>query len=327
MNRRLITSVAAAAVITAAAVAVPSAAAGAFVARPAAAAGLPAFAVITQAHALKIVSTGTGDVTGMLKAPAGLQFQGVASGGTASTFLAYANPTSVTATCHAYYYRFQLSAAGKPSAPTLVRSIAGSAATAIAASPGGGTYTYSAAHCYTFPPNGLIGISGQAGTRTWAYDEADDYTDSLAADASAGKLALSLYAGSGFVNLLLNTTSHAATVDKASHTLPAVPYAQTLAISPSGGTLYACISNGAADELAAYSTTTGKLIQVLHRWKLAAGGFCQVSASASGTMLLASYASSLTPHPDLLAINPQAGTAVKLPIQAGYMHYGVGATW
>jgi hypothetical protein len=121
------------------------------------------------------------------------------------------------------------------------------------------TYAYSAVHCDTVPPNGLIGISGQAGHHTWAYDEADDYTFSLAATAGAGTLALSLYAGSGWANLLLNTHSRAATVDRASRARRAIPYAQTLEISPGGAAPYACISSGQKGELAAYSAATGKL--------------------------------------------------------------------
>ena len=330
MKHRLVTSAAAIAVIIAAAVTVTSATAGASLTRPAVTAtGLPTFVVVNHASSLKVFNTSTGAAAGTLNAPAGQQFEGVASAGTFRTFLAFANPTSVNADCHAYYYRFQLTAAGKPSALTLLRSIPGSAATAIAASPGGGTYTYSAVHCDTAPPNGLIGISGRAGNHTWAYDEADDYTFSLAATANGDTLALSLYAGSRWANLLLNTDSSAATVDSASRILPTVPYAQTLAISPGGATLYACVSNRTAGKLAAYSAATGKLIRVLYHWTLAPASsyFCQVSADAAGKVLLASYSSNLAPRTSLIAINPQAGTAVKLPVKGDYFYDGIGAAW
>jgi hypothetical protein len=330
VKHRLVTSAAAIAVIIAATVTVTSATAGASLARPAApAAGLPAFVVVNHASSLKVFNTSTGAAAGTLNAPAGLQFDGVATAGTFRTFLAYANPTAFTAACHAYYYRFELTATGKPSALTLLRSIPGSAATAIAASPGGGAYTYSAVHCDTAPPNGLIGISGKAGNHTWAYDEGDDYTFSLAATANGGTLALSLFAGSGWADLLLNTHSNAATVDGASRILPTVPYAQTLAISPGGTTLYACISNGQKGELAAYSAATGKLIRVLNRWTLAPASsyFCQVSADVAGRVLLASYSSNLARSTSLIAVNPQAGTAVTLPVKADYVIDGVGAAW
>jgi len=266
---------------------------------------------------------------GTLKAPAGQQFEGVASGGTTKTFLAYANPASIGAACHAYYYSFQVSAAGTPSALTLLRSISGSAATAIAANPAGGTYTYSAVHCNTAPPNGLIGITGKAGTHTWAYDEGDDYTFSLAATSDAGTLALSLYAGSGWADLLLNTHSSAPTVDGASRVVPPIPYAQSLEISPGGATLYACISNGPTGELAAYNAATGKLIKVLHRWTLAAARiyFCQVSADATGRLLLATYSSNVSPRRSLIGINTQTGTTVKLPVRGDYTYDGVSASW
>jgi hypothetical protein len=340
VKHRLLSAAAAIAAVTAAAVTAVSltsasasttpATAGAGPARPAAAATFrPSYVVVNESSSLKVFNAATGAAVGALKAPAGLQFDGVASGGTSRTFLAFADPVSITAACHAYYYSFQLAATGKPSGLTPLRSIAGSAASAIAASPGGGGYTYSAVHCDTAPPNGLIGISGKAGNHTWAYDEGDDYTFSLAATADAHTLALSLFAGSGWSNLLLNTHSSAATVDGASRILPAVPYAQTLAISPGGTTLYACISSGQKGELAAYSAATGKLIRVLHRWTLAPASFyfCQVSADETGRVLLATYSSNLARHTALIAVNPQAGTAVALPVKADYVHDGVEAAW
>jgi hypothetical protein len=340
VKHRLVSAAAAIAAVTAAAVTAvslapasattTSATAGALPARPAVAAIIrPSYVVVNEASSLKVFNTATGAVAGTLKAPAGLEFDGVADGGTSRTFLAYADPVSTTAACHAYYYRFGVAATGKPSGLTLLRSIPGSAATAIAASPGGGTYAYSAAHCDTVPPNGLIGISGRAGNHAWAYDEGDDYTFSLAASANARVLALSLFAGSGWSNLLLNTKSRAATVDSASRILPAVPYAQTLAISPGGTTLYACISSGPKGELAAYSAVSGKLIRVLHRWTLAPARsyFCQVSADETGRVLLASYSSNLTRRTSLIGINPREGTAVTLPVKADYVHDGVGAAW
>lgn len=327
---KLLTSAATIAVAAAAAVTVTTATAGASPARPAAAAtSFPSFVVVNHASSLKMFSTSTGAAAGTLNAPKGQKFQGVASDGTSQTFLAYAGPASITAACHAYYYRFTLNASGKPSALTLLDSIRGSLPTAIAAPPGGGSYTFSAVHCVTAPPNGLIAVASQAGNHTWAYDQADDYTFSLAATADGGTLALSLYTGSGWANLLLNTHSSAKTVDDASHIVSAVPYAQTLAISPSGATLYACISTGPAAELAAYNAATGKLIRVLHRWTLgsARNYFCQVSADATGKILLATYYSNAAPHPGLIGINPQTGTSVKLPVQGDYVIDGIQAAW
>jgi hypothetical protein len=300
-------------------------------ARPAVKPGiLPAFTVVNHASSVQVFHTNTGASAGTLKAPSGQEFEGVASGGTPRTFLAYANPASITAECHAYYYSFRISATGKPTALTLLRSIRGSAATAIAANPGGGTYTYSSVHCDTAPPNGLIGISGKAGNHKWNYDECDDYTFSLATTANAKTLALSLYvAGPGWVNLLLDTHSPAATVDGASRIFQNIPYAQSLAISPDGATLYACISNGRTGKLAVYHTATGTLIKTLHEWTLAPAKsyFCQVSADATGNLLLAGYYSDASPRPGLIGINPRTDATIKLPVRGDYIIDGTEAAW
>lgn len=336
MRHRIAATTAAIAAVTAAAgtataMTATSAAAPTAQTRPAVTkTALPSFTVVNHATSLQVFKTSTGAVTGTLKVPAGQRFQGVASGGTSQTFLAYTSQASITAACHAQYYRFSLSATGKPSALTLLRSIRGSLGTAIAASPGGGTYAYSAVHCDSAPPNGLIGISGKAGTRTWNYDEADNYTFSLAASANAKRLALSLFVnGPEFTNLLLNSGSHAATVDGASRVVSSFPYAQSLAISPDGATLYGCTSNGRAGELAAYNATTGKLIKVLHRWKLAKARiyFCQVSADATGKLLLAGYSSDAARQTSLIGINPQTGATVKLPVRGDYVVDGIEAAW
>jgi len=282
---------------------------------------VPEFTLVDQGSSLKVYNTSTGARVATVTAPAGLQFEGVASGGTSQTFLADANPASTTAPCHAYFYRFELAASGKPSALTLLRSIAGSAATAVAAIPGGKTYTYSAVHCVT-APNGLIGISGQAGNHTWAYDQGDDYTFSLAATADGDTLALSLFAGSDWSDLLLNTHSSAATVDKASRILPTVPYAQTLAISPDGRTLYACASSGGTGTLAAYSTATGAQIRVLHQWPVHSRGFaCQISTDPTGRFLLAAVASNIQQPSTLIGFDLRTGASLTLPVDHPALHF------
>ena len=331
MKHRLVVPAALVAIFTA--VMVTPAAAGASLARPAVtAAAFPSFAVVNHASSLEVFSTSTGTAAGTLKAPPGQKFQGVASGGTSGTFLAYASPSSTSAACHAYYYRFQLAATGKPSALTPLGSFKNVLPTAIAAAPGGGSDTFSMVHCYPPVHNGRIEVTGPAGTRSWAYDLTDDYTFALAATADGGTLALSMYVGpSGLrgADLLLNTHSSAATVEDASRIVPHVPYAQALAVSPSGAALYACISHGPRAELAAYSTATGQLIRVLHRWTVAQAQayFCQVSADATGKTLLASYSSSRTPHTSLIGINPRTGVSVTLPVQGDYVIDGIEAAW
>jgi hypothetical protein len=288
-------------------------------ARPVAAVSFPEFALVDLGSSLMVYDTRTGARVATVAAPAGQQFEDVASGGTARTFLA-ATGLSVSA-CHAYFYRFELAATGQPSALTLLRSIQGSQPTAVAATPGGGSYAYSAVHCLT-APNGLIGISGQAGNHTWAYDQGDDYTSSLAATADGDTLALSLFAGSQWSDLLLNTRSSAATVDNASRILPAVPYAQTLAISPDGQTLYACVDSGPTGTLAAYSTATGAQIRVLHQWPVHSKGFtCQISTDPTGRFLLAAVASNIQQPSTLIGFDLRTGASATLPVHHPALHF------
>lgn len=98
MRHRLLTPAVAIAVITAAALTVTPAAAGASLARPTATpAALPSFVVVDHASSLKVYNTSTGAAVGTLNAPEGQKFQGVANGGTSQTFLAYASPASTSA--------------------------------------------------------------------------------------------------------------------------------------------------------------------------------------------------------------------------------------
>ena len=55
--------------------------------------------------------------------------------------------------------------------------------------------------------------------------------------------------------------------------------------------------------------------------------FCQVSANATGKVLLATYFSNRAPHPSLIGINPKTGTSSTLPIQGDYVIDGVEAAW
>jgi hypothetical protein len=294
--------------------------------RAAAAVSFPAFALVDLGSSLKVYNTRSGAVVALVAPPAGQKFEDVASGGAARTFLAATG--SAGSACHARFYRFELSATGQPSPLTFLRSVPGSQPTAVAAIPGGGSYAYSAVHCATAPPNGLIGISGQAGNHTWAYDQGDDYTFSLAATADGDRLALSLYAGSGWADLLLDTHSRAGTVDKASRILPAVPYAQTLAISPDGRTLYACASNGATGTLTAYRIATGAQIRVLHRWLPHSRGLvCQTSADQTGRFLLAAVAPDIRQRSTLIGFDLRTGASVTLPVHPVLLFRGSQLAW
>jgi hypothetical protein len=295
--------------------------------RPAAAASLPAFTLVDLGSSVTVYNTRTGDGVATLKAPAGQQFEDVASGGAAGTFLA-ATGSSGSA-CHAYFYRFGLSATGQPSPLRFLRSVPGSQPTAIAATPGGGTYAYSTTHCNTAPPNGGIGISGQAGNRTWTYPTGDDYAFSLAPTADGRTLALSLFVGygPGQQDVLLNTQSTSPTVAGASRILPAVPLSQTLAISPDGQTLYACASDGPTGTLAAYSTATGALIRVLHQWAGPAGFTCQVSTDPTGRFLLAAVTPDVSQPWTLIGFDLQTNASATVPVHPDLPYQGTQLAW
>ncbi|HEX4659785.1 MAG TPA: hypothetical protein VH307_20550 [Streptosporangiaceae bacterium] len=294
--------------------------------RPAAA-SLPAFTLVDLGSSVKVYDTRTGHGVATLTAPAGQQFEDVASGGAARTFLV-ATGLSGSA-CHAYFYRFQLSATGQPSKLTFLRSVPGSQPTAVAGAAGGGTYAYSTVHCHTAPPNGGIGISGQAGNRTWEYPVGDDYAFSLAPTADGRTLALSLFVGygPGQQDVLLNTQSTSPTVAGASRILPAVPFSQTLAISPDGQTLYACASDGSTGTLAAYSTTTGALIRVLHQWPGLTGFTCQVSADPTGRFLLAAVTPDVNKPWTLIGFDLQTNASATVPIHPDLPFQGTQLAW
>lgn len=286
------------------------------------AASAPAFTVIDRGSALAVYRTRTGVRVATLRAPARQQFELVASGGTARSFLAATGLAG--SACHAYFYRFELSASGQPSPLTFLRSVPGSQPTAVAAIPGGGSYAYSTVHCVHAPPNGEIGISGQADSRTWAYDQGDDYAFSLAATGDGHTLAFSLAAPSG--NMLLNTNSTARTVGGASRILQSVPTSVTLAISHDGQMLYACASNGPTVTLAAYSTATGAQIRVLHQWPGQEVN-CQISLDPTGRFLLAAVAPNVRLAWTLIGIDLRTSAPVTIPVRAALPYLGTQLAW
>jgi hypothetical protein len=288
-------------------------------------ASLPPFTLVVLGSSVKVYNTRTGAGLATIVAPRDEPFKLVVPGGAPRTFLAAAGSPGVA--CYAYFYRFTLSATGHLSSMTLLRSVPGSQPTAIAAAPGGG-YAYSTVHCETAPPNGAIGLSGPAGHRTWAYDEADNYTFSLAATADGGTLALSLYAGSGWSDLLLNTHSRAATVDGASRIERNVPFSRTLAISPDGRTLYACALTGATAALASYSTATGAQIRVLHQWPVPSQeSSCQISADPAGRFLIAAVTPTLHQPSTLTGFDLRTGAYVPVPVHPSLSYLGSQVAW
>jgi hypothetical protein len=312
--------------------------------RPAAhAAVLPAFTLIDVGSSVQIRDTRTGARVATLTPPAGQQFEDVASGGTAGTYLA-ATGLAASAACHAYFYRFHLSATGQPSALTVLRSVPGSQPTAVIGIPGGRSYAYSTVHCNTAPPNGGVGISGPVGNRTWTYPTGDDYADSLAVTADGHTLALSFYVyGPGFQDMLLNTQSRARTAAGASRGLPSVPVSPTLAISPDGRTLYACTSDGTTGTLASYSAASGAQLRVLHQWRvkesgggapgtdsgyLSRGFSCQISTDLTGRYLLAAVSLDNTLRRwTLTGFDLKTGASAKIPVHPDLPFRGTQLAW
>jgi hypothetical protein len=278
----------------------------------------PAFTVVDRGSALAVYRTRTGVRVATVRAPRGQKFELAASGGTARSFLA---ATSLAGSaCHAYFYRFELSATGQPSPLTFLRSVPGSLPTAVAAIPGRDSYAYSAVHCVTAPPNGEIGISGPAGNRTWAYDLGDNYAFSLAAAGDGHTLAFSLADPSG--DMLLNTNSTARTVDGASRILRSVPASATMAISHDGRTLYTCESG----TLAAYSIATGAQPRVLHQWP-AGEADCQISLDPTGRFLLAAVAPDAQSAWTLTGVDLRTGAPVPIPVKAALPYLGTQLAW
>ena len=304
---------------------------------PMTAAKLPEFTLVDLGSSVKVYNTRTGADVATLAPPAGQQFEDVATAGTGRTFLAATSRPAPA--CYAYFYRFQLTAAGQPSPPTFLRSVPGSLPTAITGVPSGRGYAYSTTGCSTTIPGG-VGISGRAGNRTWNYPAADDYAFSLASTADGRTLALSfgIYGngpGTGFQNMLLNTKSRSHTAAGASRILSTVPVSVTLAISPDGRKLYACTSDGTAGTLAAYSTATGAQIQVLHQWPVTGSGggapgtssgydsrgfSCQISTDPTGRYLIAAVNfDNNDDHWALTGFDLHTGAFAKIPIRLGHL--------
>jgi hypothetical protein len=299
--------------------------------RPAAAPNLPTFTLADLGSSVKVYNTRTGVAVATLAPPAGQQFQDVASGGAARTYLA-ATGLSGSA-CHAYFYRFQLSDTGQPSRLTFLRSVPDSQPTAITGIPGGHTYAYSTVRCAVAPP-GFVGISGRAGNRTWDYPGADNYTFSLSATADGRTLALSYFVAygtgsqDGLENALLNTKSSSRTADGASRVLSSIPPSPTPAISPDGRTLYTCASEGSTGTLAAYSTTTGARIRVLHQWQGVSQGFvCQVSTDPTGRFLLAAVTPDVQQPYSLIGFDLRADTSATVPVHPDLPYRGTQLAW
>jgi len=266
-------------------------------ARSASASALPPYTVVSQGagDSLMVYDTASGAVTGTMDSPSGQQFVDVAADGNDRSFLVSTSLDSPAA-CAATFYKLQLAEGGQPLSLTPLRTVAGSTPTAVAAD--GSTFAYSVAHCATNSSgrqtsNTVTGYIG-AGNRHWTFTLSEDYANSLAVSASAGKLAFPMFVpGGGLIQagLVLDTGSRSATVAGASRvTLHGHGTVQSVAISANGGTLYACTQQGTTMTIAAYDTATGTRTRLLHDWRVPqrTTTICDLSTDASAGYLLAS---------------------------------------
>lgn len=300
---------------------------------------VPAFTVASTGSsgtALTIYRTGTKTKVASISAPSSLQFGQVASGGTTGSFLASVT-TQYPQPCHAWFYKFTIGPTGRPSKLTLLRSIAGSLPTAIAASPGGGTIAYSAVTCATAGPRawntpiGKITTITKTGSKSWSYTLGEDYPDSLAVSATGGTLAFPGYTGTqanpvegAFV---LNTASKSTTVLGASKILLRTGSPDPITISADGKTFYAHTLTGTKNAIAAYSASTGKLTKVLRSWT--STNRAGLSSDATGSYMLitiVSVASGLQVN-SLTGYNLATGAVTKLPTLTSSLQEGNQVAW
>jgi hypothetical protein len=284
---------------------------------------LPRFAMLNKGSNLTVVATATGHVIGEVAAPSGQAFAEVAGTAGDRVFYAAASLRS-QGSCRALFYRIGLSAAGEPLAPTpLSAQPMTGLPTALAASADGGLLAYSVVGCAGntsgyIPADqavghiGLIDVASGAVTRQWSYTLSEDYPSDLSLSATGSLLGYSIYRES---------TSYSATPLQVGRVLatgarPGPDYLRSrvvvrqpgatggigsTALSTSGALMYA-ITSGAGQTLAAYNTSDGRQVQVLHSWP-SATVLGQLSADPAGGYLLLPIAG----HPSA----PAPGTAKR----------------
>ena len=252
-------------------------------ARRVAVSGLPEFVIVSTGTGLEVVRTATGQVTGQVSTPAGQIFARIAGDGSDRTFYVATQQADLMATCRAYFYRFSLSAAGRPSALTpLPGSGQAGLPTALAASADGRKLAFSLTYCANggatkiplSQASGYIGMLDTARgkvTRRWTFALSEDYATAMALTPDGGLLAFSQYlpSGSAIVAKTLRTNMPSGTVDQAS---TVVGLRGVSSLSVGAAALYACISTDispdrVANQLGVYpDLATGHRAAVLHTW-------------------------------------------------------------
>jgi hypothetical protein len=284
-------------------------AAGGGRAQAAATGSLPEFTVAAEGSSLQVIRTVTGQVTGQVAAPAGQAFTDVAGTADDRTFLVAADLNPQTS-CETFLYKVQLSGGGQPSAPAplAVSGLKGTLPTTVALSADGRTAAFSTVRCAGETP-GHIGVTQAIGginlmdmatghlRRQWSYSLGDDYPSDLSLSSGGGKLAFSVFLNGTqeTVGRALSTGAASATVDSASEIVLRQPQGRyagvdAVAISPDGGTLYACTHSGGTasrifETLAAYSVTTGQRTRVLSTGQVTDLS-CRLTMDPSGRYLL-----------------------------------------
>lgn len=333
-----------------------------------AAAAMPEFTVAAVSNSLEVFRTATGQVAGQVTAPAGQVFVGVAGAADDRTFLVTADLNPQTS-CETFLYKVELSSSGQPSAPAPLPSsgVRGVLPTAVALSADGKTAAFSAVHC-AGEAAGHIGAAQAIGginladmatghvTRQWSYSLGEDYPSGLSLSADGSKLAFSMYLPGTMktAGRVLSTSAPSGTVDSASRVVVHQPQGANagvgaVAMSPDGGTVYACTNAGGtplqpSNTLAAYNATTGQQTKVLLSGPAAAGLSCGLAVDLSGGSLLVTAVTGKaikTPvkgHPgayrvagysttSAIAVNPVSGRYSTLPIRITGRLWPQGLAW
>jgi hypothetical protein len=285
---------------------------------PSALAALPEFTILNNGSNLTVVATATGHVMGRVAAPSGQTFDEVA--GTAGDRVFYAaTELRSQGSCHTVFYRIGLSTTGEPLAPAplTVPQMRG-LPTALAASADGGLLAYSVVGCAGntsgyIPAGqavghiGIIDVSSGSVTRQWSYTLSEDYPNDVSLSATGSLLGYSVYreaasysAPSFQVGRVLATRARPGPDYLRSRVIIRTPAGAqagiaSTALSTSGALMYA-ITSGARQTLAAYDTSDGRRVQVLHSWP-SETRLGQLSADLAGGYLLLAMGHQIPPAP------------------------------
>jgi hypothetical protein len=270
-------------------------------------AALPEFTILDDGSNLTVVATATGRVTGRVAAPSGKAFAEVAGTAGDRVFFAAASLRS-QGSCRTTFYRIGLSTTGRPLAPALLTAPQMTGLpTALAASADGGLLAYSVVGCagnssgyipagQAIGHIGLIDVASGSVTRQWSYTLGEDYPSDLSLSATGSVLGYSIYreaasysASPVQVGRVLATSARPGPDYLRSRVIVPQPAGAqagigSTALSTSGGLLYA-ITSGARQTLAAYDTSDGRQVQVLHSWP-SATLLGQLRADPAGGYLL-----------------------------------------